>query len=182
MQGPPHIPSASPESRHLWRHSLGIIRIVLSFRAPTTCIMIAFVALPTLHPTRPPTQPLLLPLFHIFHRWGSVRRLPFPWGEWRSAWQRHVADPIFTMTMPPSTRRDGWNRWPTRSDGTAVRKGEGKRTVPADVAISRPHALGTLMGTKADNGWTQTHILNLCTDLNVFRLFLTAFVSPYLNV
>lgn len=64
MQWPLHLPSASPESRHLWRHSLKIIIIVLSFQAATTCIMIAFVALPTLHPTRPTTQ---LPLcFHYF--------------------------------------------------------------------------------------------------------------------
>lgn len=62
MQWPPHLPSASPESRHLWRHSLKIIIIALSFQAATTCIMIAFVAVPTLHPSRPTTQQP-----HCFH-------------------------------------------------------------------------------------------------------------------
>lgn len=51
-------PSASPESRHLWRRSLKISRIAFQFRAAATCVMIAFVALPTLQSTHPPTHPV----------------------------------------------------------------------------------------------------------------------------
>ena len=44
--------SASPESRHLWRHSLKIFIIALPFQAAATCVMIASVAL-----QKPPTDP-----------------------------------------------------------------------------------------------------------------------------
>lgn len=88
----PRLSSASPESRHLWRHSLKIIIIALPFRAATTCVMIVFVALPTLHPTsqrtRPPTTPLsLFPISCGCNqaRWRRVQCLHFLWDVWRGA-------------------------------------------------------------------------------------------------
>lgn len=51
---PPKGSSASPESRHLWRHSLKISRIAFQFAEASTCVMIAFVALPALQSSCPP--------------------------------------------------------------------------------------------------------------------------------
>lgn len=87
----PRLPSASPESRHLWRHSLKIVIIALPFQAATTCVMIAFVALPTLQPTRQPYPPTAPPppspisCEFTQARWGRVQCLHVLWDVWRGA-------------------------------------------------------------------------------------------------
>lgn len=58
------LPSASPESRHLWRHFLKIVIIALPFLAATTCVMIAFVALPPHLPSHRTAPPSPSPIAH----------------------------------------------------------------------------------------------------------------------
>ena len=87
------LPSASPESRHLWRHSLKIIITALPFQAATTYVIVAFVALPTLHPAKRATRrttATTTPISYISYgcnqaRWVRVQRLHFLWDVWRGA-------------------------------------------------------------------------------------------------
>lgn len=76
----PRLPSSSPENRHLWRHSIKIIIIALPFQAATTCVMIAFVALPPNPPTHSPISPCPISFGCNRARWGRVHSLHFLWG------------------------------------------------------------------------------------------------------